>query len=198
MSSSHFSNAAERFDSSPISRQLASMAEQLLDKLQLNDTQHWLDFGAGTGVLSVPLAAKVGMVTALDTSSDMLERLQAKQVSNIALLLQDIFTGLPQQFDGVISSMALHHVADIQRLFNCLHQYLKPGAQLALVDLFSEDGSFHRDNAAMGVQHLGFDTDKLQAQLAQAGFSQISCEQIFSIEHKNGRSYPLFVLSGIA
>lgn len=196
--SEHFTQAAERFDSSPISQQLAAMSEKVWPLLALDPKQHWLDFGAGTGVLSVPLAQQVAQVTALDTSAAMLERLAEKQVANIELLNQDIFAGLTQKFDGIISSMALHHVADSQRLLNCMQKALNAGGQLALIDLYTEDGSFHGDNEAKGVKHLGFDPDQLIQQAQNAGFHQLSHQQISSIEHRNGSSYPLFLLLGTA
>lgn len=94
--------------------------------------------------------------------------------------------------------MALHHVADIPKLLSCLQQSLLENGQLALIDLYSEDGSFHGDNKAKGVQHLGFDPQQLLELAAAAGFKDLSYQQIFSIQHKNGRSYPLFLLLGRA
>lgn len=198
LAEAHFAQAAEGFDHSPISKQLASLLDQVLPLLQLDQKQHWLDFGAGTGVLTVPLAAHVGQVTALDTSASMLAKLSAKNIANITPLQHDIFCGLEQRYAGVISSMALHHVADIPKLLSCLQQSLLENGQLALIDLYSEDGSFHGDNKAKGVQHLGFDPQQLLELAAAAGFKDLSYQQIFSIQHKNGRSYPLFLLLGRA
>ncbi|NLD13953.1 MAG: methyltransferase domain-containing protein [Gammaproteobacteria bacterium] len=192
----HFARAAENFDRSPISLQLASLADRLLQHLPVEDHQHWLDFGAGTGVLSVPLATRVAQVTALDTSAAMLDKVRSKQVANIVPLNQDIFCGLPCQFDGIVSSMALHHVADIPGLFACMQQCLLPGGRIALIDLFAEDGSFHGDNRGKGVKHLGFVPEHLLCHAREAGFEELALSEFFHIEHKNGRRYPLFLLTG--
>ena len=194
----HFSRTAERFESSPISLQLAALTDKVFPLLTLDKNQQWLDFGAGTGALSVPLAKQAGQVTALDTSAAMLAKLSEKKIENITTLEQDIFAGLRETYDGVISSMALHHVADTSRLLHCMHQCLKANGQLALIDLYSEDGSFHGDNVGKGVAHFGFDPQQLMAQAAEAGFNALSYREIFTIEHKNGRSYPLFLLLGRA
>lgn len=194
----HFAQTAARFDRSTTSQQLARLPNVLFPLLALDSSQHWLDFGAGTGALSVPLAAQVGQVTALDTSAAMLARLADKNVPNINILEQDIFCGLKQSFSGVISSMALHHVADIPELLSCLHQCLEEDGQLALIDLYSEDGSFHGDNAGKGVVHLGFEPQQLLELAAQAGFKALSYREIFCIRNKNGRDYPLFLLQGRA
>ncbi|HZJ94346.1 MAG TPA: class I SAM-dependent methyltransferase [Thiopseudomonas sp.] len=194
----HFAQAADRFERSSMSKQLALLPNELFPLLTLDKNQHWLDFGAGTGALSVPLADQVGQVTALDTSAAMLAKLADKKVPNISILKHDIFCGLKQSYSGVISSMALHHVADIPELLRCLHQCLKKGGQLALVDLYSEDGSFHGDNAGKGVEHLGFDPQQLLELAAQAGFKALSYREIFWLKHRNGRDYPLFLLQGHA
>lgn len=194
--SEHFSRAAQSFDHSPISQQLAKMGSCVWPLLDLQPWQHWLDFGAGTGLFSVPLAEKVAQVTALDTSAAMLEKLALKQVANIHLLNRDVFDGLPERYDGVISSMALHHVADTLRLLRCLHAALNPGATIALIDLYKEDGSFHGDNKGKGVEHLGFEPRELLELAGQAGFIQLDCREITRIHHKNGREYPLFLLVG--
>lgn len=194
----HFLRSAERFDHSPISQQLATLTHKVFPLLALDKNQHWLDFGAGTGALSVPLAAQVGQVTALDTSAAMLGKLIDKHVPNITTLEQDIFSGLSDIYDGVISSMALHHVAGIAELLKCMHGCLKENGQLALIDLYREDGSFHGDNKAKGVAHLGFEPQQLLEQAAVAGFKNLSYREVFSIEHKNGQRYPLFLLLGRA
>ncbi|HZJ97452.1 MAG TPA: methyltransferase domain-containing protein, partial [Oligella sp.] len=198
LADAHFVRAAERFEHSPISKQLEALTDKVFPFLTLSEKQHWLDFGAGTGALSVPLAARVGQVTALDTSAAMLAKLSVKNVENITLLEHDIFCGLSETYAGVISSMALHHVSDIPKLLSCMYQCLEDGGQLALIDLYSEDGSFHGDNEAKGVVHLGFDPQQLLEQAAAAGFKELSYREIFSIEHKNGRHYPMFLLLGSA
>lgn len=194
----HFRQAAEGFEHSPISKQLAALADKVFPLLELDKSQHWLDFGAGTGALSVPLATQVGQVTALDTSAAMLAKLIEKNVPNITALEQDIFAGLSDSYSGVVSSMALHHVHNIPELLHCMHQCLVEDGQLALIDLYSEDGSFHGDNEAKGVVHWGFDPQQLLEAAAKAGFKDLSCREIFSIGHKNGRNYPLFLLLGRA
>ena len=75
LADAHFVRAAERFEHSPISKQLAALTDKIFPLLTLDKNQHWLDFGAGTGAVSVPLAEHVGQVPALDTSSAMLAKL---------------------------------------------------------------------------------------------------------------------------
>lgn len=194
ISSNPFDQSARDWDKRRMSVQLAEVSDLLLPLLVLNDRQHWLDFGSGTGLLSVPLAARVELVTALDTSEKMLEVLAEKRIHNIQTLNQNVFSGLPHNYDGVVSCMALHHVESTTELLKAFYQHLKQDGQLALVDLYAEDGSFHGDNEGKGVKHLGFDTEALRKTAEALGFVEVSFAEIMQIEHRNGREYPLFVM----
>ena len=195
-SPTHFDTAARDWDQRPLSQQLAAVPERLLAQLPLRASDHVLDFGAGTGLLSVPIAPKVAQVTALDMSAAMLQVLDEKGFANITPLQQDIFAGLPGQYHAVVSCMALHHVADTAALLRAFAAALHSGGRIALVDLYQEDGSFHGDNQAKGVQHFGFAPEALQALAEQAGLMDIAFSDILRLQHRNGRAYPLFLMTG--
>ncbi|GAB2526900.1 MULTISPECIES: class I SAM-dependent methyltransferase [unclassified Simplicispira] len=195
-SPTHFDAAARDWDQRPLSQQLAAVPERLLAQLPLRASDHVLDFGAGTGLLSTPIAPKVAQVTALDMSAAMLQVLDEKGFANITPLQQDIFAGLPGQYHAVVSCMALHHVADTAALLRAFAAALHSGGRIALVDLYQEDGSFHGDNQAKGVQHFGFAPEALQALAEQAGLMDIAFSEILRLQHSNGRGYPLFLMTG--
>ena len=195
-SPTHFDTAARDWDQRPLSQQLAAVPERLLAQLPLQASDHVLDFGAGTGLLSVPIAPKVAQVTALDMSAAMLQVLDEKGFANITTLQQDIFDGLPERYDAVVSCMAMHHVPDTRALMQAFADALQPGGRIALVDLYAEDGSFHGDNAAKGVHHFGFAPDALQALAEQAGLQGIAFTEVLRVHRPNGREYPLFLMTG--
>lgn len=195
-STTHFDTAARDWDQRPTSLQLTAVPERLLAQLPLQTSDHVLDFGAGTGLLSTAIAPQVAQVTALDMSGAMLQVLDEKGFANITTRQKDIFAGLPEQYHAIVSCMAMHHVADTAALLRAFAAALHSGGRIALVDLYAEDGSFHGDNAAKGVQHFGFAPDSLRALAEQAGFVDIAFSEILRLQHANGRAYPLFLMTG--
>ncbi|WP_051602956.1 class I SAM-dependent DNA methyltransferase [Simplicispira psychrophila] len=192
----HFDVSARDWDQRPMSQQLASVPARLLAQVPLHADDHVLDFGAGTGLLSTAIAPQVAQVTALDTSAAMLQVLHEKGFANITTRQQDIFAGLPERYNVVVSCMAMHHVANTAALLQAFADALHRGGRIALVDLVTEDGSFHGDNEAKGVQHFGFAPAALQALAEQAGVTDIAFSHLQEMQHRNGRAYPLFLMTG--
>lgn len=193
MSDNFFDHRARNWDERPISRQLAALPPLLLTELSLSAGDHVLDFGAGTGLLATAIAPHVARVTALDTSQEMLAVLKEKGIANIFPLMQDIFAGLPDKYHSIVSCMALHHVEDIGRLMQIFAETLLPGGEIALIDLYAEDGSFHGDNVGKGVKHLGFAPDALQMQVRAAGLQAVRMHEILQLQ-RGAQRYPLFLL----
>ena len=196
---SHFDTSAHQWDQRPMSQQLAAVPQRLLAQVPFHANDHVLDFGAGTGLLSTAIAPNVAQVTALDTSAEMLQVLNEKGFANITTRQQDIFAGLPERYDVVVSCMAMHHVADTAALMQAFANTLHSGGRIALVDLYAEDGSFHGGKAesdAKGVHHFGFAPDALQALAEQAGLIDIAFSPVQEMQHRSGRAYPIFLMTG--
>ena len=74
----HFNHRAESFDS-PKNQFLAELIRKNIEK-QMHDlsSKSILDFGGGTGLISLPLAKKVNSVTLVDISDKMLSKLVSR------------------------------------------------------------------------------------------------------------------------
>ena len=125
----------------------------------------------------------------------MLLKLEEKNTSQlkIASLNQDILAyPLEETFDGVVSSMTLHHIENLELFFETMYKNLNVGGFIAIADLELEDGSFHSDNT--GVFHFGFEKEALCKIVEHSNFKNIKFENINTI-NKPQRDYGVFLLS---
>ena len=191
-----FKTKAADWDASQMRLQLSSaIGATIVSQVQLNEQMQVMDFGAGTGLLTAPIAPHVAHITAVDTSAAMLEKLLAKTElrAKVSTVCRDITRQpLEQRFDLIISAMAMHHVEDTAQLINRLAGHLKPGGKVALADLDREDGSFHPADVE-GVYHHGFDRGALQAILEKNGFTEIHFHTAHTVE-KEAKCYPIFLV----
>ena len=192
-----FSEKAQDWDTNELVRELSSaIGEAILKQVPFDAQMTILDFGAGTGLISAQLAPRVGRIVAVDTSEAMLERLAAKPElqGKVEAVCQDITSeGLDRRFDRIVSAMAMHHVADTDRLIETFAEHLMPGGLLAVADLDTEDGTFHPEDA-QGVHHHGFDRDALAVILERHGFEDIRFVTAHTV-NKEGRAYPVFLVT---
>ena len=191
-----FKHKASEFDSNPIPQQLsAGIGACMLDNVPLSEALAVMDFGAGTGLITAQVASRVGRVTCVDISQSMLERLAAKEAlqGKVEIVCQDILTQpLDQQFDLIVSAMAMHHIEDTGLLMRQLARHLRHGGRVALADLDEEDGSFHPENTE-GVYHAGFNREKLREILERSGFGDVRFFDAHSVA-REGREYPVFLV----
>jgi cyclopropane fatty-acyl-phospholipid synthase-like methyltransferase len=192
----HFDQAAATWDLTERRVALAhAVAEAIAARVPLSKQQSVLDFGCGTGLVTLKLGPRVGAMTGADTSPGMLETLAGKARAqgfslNLVPLALDGTTDLGGPYDLIVSSMALHHVPDVPGLFHQFERHLRPGGQVALADLDEEDGSFHE--GSMGVHHLGFPRTKIQTWLEAANFQEIRLETA-TVTRKGEQDFPVFL-----
>jgi 2-polyprenyl-3-methyl-5-hydroxy-6-metoxy-1,4-benzoquinol methylase len=195
---SRFDNAAADWDKGDLRQRIAyETSETILNTIALRPEMDLLDFGAGTGLLTYRLAPSVRSVTAVDTSAKMLEILQSKSTPEhlIKTECRDI-TQIPleEKFDGIISSMAMHHVEDTGAFLKTLRDHLRPGGFIAIADLDKEDGTFHAAHGNDGVFHFGFEREALKALAENCGFTDVRFDTALTVE-KPGKDYPIFLFS---
>ncbi|BDY11792.1 class I SAM-dependent DNA methyltransferase [Hydrogenimonas cancrithermarum] len=192
-----FDQRAKTWDASDRRQALAeAVSNAIRTQTSLEKSMHLLDIGAGTGLLTRRLMPYVSRVTGVDTSAGMLEELR-KIEGPVDTVEIDIMAYRPESsFDGIVSSMTLHHIENTEGLFRHLHGLLKPGGFIALADLAPEDGSFH-DHGNEGVHHFGFDEKTLLLLSEKAGFIQPTCRIVHTVSKEGGRTYDIFLLYAI-
>jgi SAM-dependent methyltransferase len=190
-------NSARRARSLEIIRAYGAIIDARGDRPDL------LDYGCGTGQTCLPLAERCASVTGCDFSAAMLEKFVENaalaHASNARTLQCDLSNGpMPTaDFDMVTCSLTLHHVGEVALLVERLAMMLRQGGTLALVDLETEDGTFHDDNT--GVKHYGFDKAHIVGFLKALGFADVRARTLLKYpRRRNGaiREYPVFIAQG--
>lgn len=191
-----FEEKAQDWDANDMIRDLSlGIGMAIQANLSLDATMSVMDFGAGTGLITSQIADKVKKVTAVDVSQAMLDKLMAKEElqGKVEALCQNILDmPLGIRFDLIVSAMAMHHVADTDKLIECFAGHLKPGGTIALADLDEEDGTFHPADIE-GVYHTGFNRADFQSVLLRHDFRNIRFMTAHTI-HKENKTYPVFLV----
>jgi len=174
------------------------IAELIVKNIKLDKSMEIMDFGAGTGLLSYFVAPYVEKIVAVDNSPSMLLEFQSKCnefVCKTEVIEKDLSVeSLERSFDGIISSMTIHHLDNTLALFAKFYSMLHDGGFIAIADLDSEDGSFHSDNT--GVFHHGFDREALQLIAEEAGFKNVKFDLASTI-NKPHRTFTVFLLTAV-
>lgn len=196
-----FNEIAAHWDEDPARVRMAeAVAQSMLAALTPQGSEQVLEFGCGTGLITLAVAPHVAHITAMDSSTEMLAVLRHKceqcSVANLTLRQGTVPDDLPDaSYDLVVSSMTLHHVADVGHLFRILFDRLKPGGRVAFADLDTEDGSFHGD--APGVAHHGFERAGFKRLLAGAGFDAVRFSTAYKARKQDergaAREYSIFL-----
>ncbi|QOR62924.1 class I SAM-dependent DNA methyltransferase [Sulfurovum sp. ST-21] len=175
-----------------------SIAELIVKNISLDKTMELMDFGAGTGLLSYFIAPYVKKITAVDNSPSMLLEFENKCnefACETEVIEKDLSTHtLDRKFDGIISSMTVHHIKDLVDLFSKFYDMLNENGFIAIADLDTEDGSFHSDNT--GVHHHGFDREVLKEIAEEAGFREVSFDTA-SVINKPHREFTVFLMTAV-
>jgi len=170
------------------------------------DPQHWmqlLDYGCGTGLVTLGLQPLVKEVIAVDSSKGMLEQLEIKARETGIVNLHTIFIDLdkdwrlPDGIDLLVSSMTMHHVPEVAPLLAHFRESMNPGAQLCIADLQQEDGSFHDDST--GIPHKGFAIEEMERFFHEAGFRDIRTVPVLTVEKERDgkvKQYPVNLTIG--
>ncbi len=200
-----FNESAQTWDDEPRRVLMAQkVAAAIKNDISITNRMEALEFGCGTGLVTMGLAPFLKSITAVDTSEQMLDvlkqKIQKNSTENIFPLQTDVLKdGLPNNlYDLIYCSMTLHHIHETDSLIKLFSEHLKAGGFLAIADLAKEDGSFHDDNA--GVAHHGFTYSELETLFEKNGLSNIKAVTVHTIKKEKDsgeiKEYPVFLIQG--
>jgi len=183
----------------------ASVTAAIRKEVPLNKKMQILDFGCGTGLISLSLSPDVASLTGVDNSTGMLEVFMEKAATqnlpnvqglNLNLAGGDDLTG---SYDLILSSMTFHHVKDVPALLMKLFKGLKPGGYLCVADLDPDNGLFHADNS--DIFHFGFEREVMMDLFRSAGLTKVraSTAAVMPRLGEDGvqREFLIFLVTGV-
>lgn len=180
------------------------IAKEISHIIDIQKHYRLLDFGCGTGLLAFNFASKVADITCIDTSQGMIDvlnlKIQQYKVNNMRAYQQELNNEpiLRPEYDLIYTSMALHHIVDLETTLEKLFSLLKKDGYLCIVDLDEDDGSFHKLETEFNG-HNGFKQDDLQEILRDKGYENIESHTFY---HDNkiiddlSINYSLFMMVG--
>lgn len=201
----NFDKEAAAWDENPARVRLAGdIAEAIARRVAPTPDMDVLDFGCGTGLVSLALASRVRSVTGIDSSQGMLDVFAAKVarlgLTHVHTRLCDLDAGnvLTGTYHLVVSSMTLHHIRSVGPLLAQFHRVLAPGGRLCIADLDPDGGQFHADHT--GVFHMGFERSALRRAFEEAGFANVqdgtAAEMSRPAANGEMRRFTVFLMSG--
>jgi len=151
-----FDEEAKLWDEKPRRVALGKAVSEYVSKY-INKDSEVLDFGCGTGLVSLNFCNKAKTIVGVDLSCEMINiyNKKAKSIKCNAIGICDDVINIKEKFDIITASMVFHHIENIDEIMGILSEKLKPNGKLFVADLAKEDGSFH-DKGNNDVYHFGF------------------------------------------
>lgn len=201
----YFDNAASTWDEKPFNIERSkAISEEIIKSVPLSQKWSALEYGCGTGLLSVLLHSYLGSIVLADDSVEMLKVLEKKildqNIKNMhPLKLNLLEDDYDTKQDIIFTQMALHHIRDTEKIIGAFYRLLKDKGYLCIAELVEEDGSFHAHHDHYDG-HNGFDPEKLKGLLESAGFGDVTTKICFEMERELDnnvvKKYPIFLMMG--
>lgn len=200
----HFDMVARQWDENPERLDRSGVvADEMRLRLPKHGALRALEYGAGTGVLSLMLHDRFSEIVMMDSSREMVKVMDEKVREAGISHLHPLYGNLEEEpyvngkFDVIYTLMVMHHVEQTDRVLTRFAEMLNKDGLLFIMDLFEEDGSFHKEDFN---GHLGFDPERLGQKLRSAGFHSFTHHHCYTMRKPimtgETKEFPLFMLVG--
>ncbi|MDW4224254.1 class I SAM-dependent methyltransferase [Staphylococcus saprophyticus] len=185
MNKDQFEQMAHKYNH-PDRIHLAQIIAQATNQLLNHTTYHsLLDYGGGTGLVTLNIDHHFEQVTLMDASTQMVnifdEKISALEKTSIQTLVGDILADdhpLNQStYDVIFLSLVLLHSGDYKALLHKLYTHLNPGVMLILVDFDKNENVQHPK------VYNGFKQSDILETFAQIGLSQTQAYTFYAGDH---------------
>jgi trans-aconitate methyltransferase len=181
--SNEWDDYAEGWDADASVQEYANKAFEELLKVINIDGLSVFDFGCGTGSLTQLISPRVKDIVALDGSSEMINRLDRKNLGNVStisgFLTQDLIDSHPQlnnKFDLIVASSVCGFLPDYEETLGLLHSRLKNGGVFMQWDWLSNDDD----------SEMGFSENRVIKALEKSKFTDVYVKKPFEMKSSKG------------
>jgi ubiquinone/menaquinone biosynthesis C-methylase UbiE len=182
MENNVFEQMAKRYDTEERIELARVIVKEVRPELRNSKSKSLIDYGSGTGLISLGLSDLVDSILLVDSSKQMLEvakaKISYKGITNSKVLYSDFTQETPEiKTDIVLMSLVLHHFPDTKKILQELFNILNDGGKLIIIDFDKKDKINHPK------VHNGFSHEELKKRLSEVGFKSTEMKTFY---HGNG------------
>jgi len=176
----------------------------IMGEVKINHNMNVLDFGCGTGLVTMQFQPSARTITGADSSHGMLDvirsKIEERKLTNVKTEFIDLEKSvvLKNKYHLVVSSMTLHHIENLGYIFHEFYNGVLSGGHLCIAALDSGGGDFHRDKT--GVVHFGFDRSEMRRLFMQGGFQDVrdvtAAAVVKDLPDRTVREFTVFLMTG--
>ncbi|GEL77638.1 class I SAM-dependent methyltransferase [Tenuibacillus multivorans] len=173
-----FEQMAKRYDTEDRIELAKVIVNEVRPELRNSKSKSLIDYGSGTGLISLELSDLVDSVLLVDSSKQMLDVAEAKishkGITNSKVLYSDFTQETPElNADIVLLSLVLLHIPDTKKILQELFNILNDGGKIIIVDFDKNDKVNHPK------VHNGFSHEELKKRLSEVGFKSIEIKTFY-------------------
>ena len=178
MENNVFEQMAKRYDTEERMELAKVIVKEVRPELRNSKSKSLIDYGSGTGLVSLELSDLVDSILLVDSSEQMLEvakaKISHKGITNSNVLYSDFTQKTPElKADIILMSLVLLHIPDTQKILQELFDILTNGGKLIIIDFDKNDQINHPK------VHNGFSHEELQKSLSEVGFTSIEIKTFY-------------------
>ncbi|MGL5417776.1 MAG: class I SAM-dependent methyltransferase [Clostridium sp.] len=194
----NFDLVANKWDNNGRIERAKIIADEILKNVDCSSLNTAMEFGCGTGLLTFNLHSFFNDIYLVDSSEGMIDvvkkKIKAFPISNLHPLCLDLtFNNFDVNVDFIYTSMAIHHVSDVEVILSKFNEILTKDGLLCIIDLNEDDGRFHNQESDFHG-HDGFSPDEFLQFVESANFKVLKHYTFYKgIKEKYNVPYSLFI-----
>jgi|SRR5690625_42738 len=178
MENNVFEQMAKKYDTEERIELANIIVKEVRPELRNSKSKSLIDYGSGTGLISLELADLAASVLLVDSSKQMLEvakaKISHKGITNSNVLFADFTDETPElKADIILVSLVLLHIPDTKKILHELFNVLNDGGKLIIIDFDKNDDIYHPK------VHNGFAHEELKEKLSEVGFKSITMKTFY-------------------